>query len=86
MCVFPNYCPLGENKTYNPNRNGILTVIKMSFKTEMDNFFTRNCYSEVERDAVKGSLSYQRAVASDDTIEAQEIATKIQEFSVRATV
>jgi hypothetical protein len=84
--VLPHCCPFGENKTYNPNRNGILIVIKMSFKTEMDNFFARNCYSEVEREAVKGSLSYQLAAASDDTIEAQEIATKIQEFSVRAAV
>jgi hypothetical protein len=56
----------------------------MSFKTEMDQFFTRNCYSEMEREAVKGSLDYQRAAGSDDTIEAQEIATKIQECSVRA--
>ena len=52
----------------------------------MDQFFARNCYSEKERDNVKASLAYRRAVESDDTIEAQEIATKIQETSVRAAV
>jgi len=58
----------------------------MTSKTEMDQFFARNCYSEKERDNVKASLAYRRAVESDDTIEAQEIATKIQETSVRAAV
>ena len=52
----------------------------------MDQFFICNCYSENERNKVKGSLAYQRAVENDDTIQAQEIATKIQESSVRAAV
>jgi hypothetical protein len=58
----------------------------MSSKTEMDQFFARNCYSEKERDKVKASLAYRHAVESNDTIEAQEIATRIQESSVRATI
>jgi hypothetical protein len=58
----------------------------MSSKTEMDQFFARNCYSEKERDKVKASQAYRHAVESNDTIEAQEIATRIQESSVRATI
>jgi hypothetical protein len=58
----------------------------MTSQNKMDQFFMRNCYSENERNTVKGSLAYQRAVENDDTIQAQEIATKIQESSVRAAV
>jgi hypothetical protein len=56
---------------------------KMSAKTEMDQFFARNCYSETEREKVKASAAYQRALDSDDTIGAQEIATQVQESSQR---
>jgi hypothetical protein len=58
----------------------------MSSKTEMDQFFARNCYSEKERDKVQASPAYRRAVESNDSIEAQEIATQIQESSVRAAI
>jgi hypothetical protein len=51
----------------------------MSAKTEMDQFFARNCYSETERQKVKATAAYQRAVESDDAIGAQEIATQVQE-------
>jgi hypothetical protein len=33
----------------------------MTFETEMDQFFVRNCYSEKERLRVKACLAYRRA-------------------------
>ncbi|HEY5298221.1 MAG TPA: hypothetical protein VIK59_09860 [Verrucomicrobiae bacterium] len=51
----------------------------MSFKTEMNFFFVRNCFSETQRERVKVSSAYQRAMDNNDAIEAQEIATQIQE-------
>ena len=51
----------------------------MTFETEMNQFFARNCYSEKEREKVKAWPAYQRAAERDDTIEAQEIATQVQE-------
>jgi hypothetical protein len=59
---------------------------RMTSETEMNQFFTRNCYSEKERDEVKASPAYRRAVESDDTIGAQEIATQVQESSHRAPI
>jgi hypothetical protein len=52
---------------------------RMTFETEMDQFFARNCYSEKEREMVKAWPAYRRAAGNDDTIEAQEIATQVQE-------
>jgi hypothetical protein len=45
----------------------------------MNHFFVRNCYSEKEREKVKASPAYQLAVEKSDTIEAQEIATRVLE-------
>jgi hypothetical protein len=55
----------------------------MTFETEMNQFFARNCYSEKERDKVQASPAYRRAMESNDSIEAQEIATQIQEGKER---
>jgi hypothetical protein len=51
----------------------------MTFDTEMDQFFARNCYSEKERSRVKDCLPYQFAAQNNDTIQAQEIATRVLE-------
>ncbi len=51
----------------------------MTFETEMDQFFARNCYSEKERTRVKSWGPYQVAVAKKDIIEAQEIACRVLE-------
>ena len=51
----------------------------MSFKSEMNLFFARNCFSETQRERVNVSSAYQRAMENNDAIEAQEIATQIQE-------
>jgi hypothetical protein len=51
----------------------------MTFETEMDQFFVRNCYSEKERGRVRAWPAYQLAVQKKDTIEAQEIATQVLE-------
>ena len=51
----------------------------MTFETEMDQFFARNCYSESERNRVKAWRPYQLAAAKNDIIEAQEIATRVLE-------
>ena len=51
----------------------------MTFETEMDQFFARNCYTEKERIRVKAWTPYQRAAEKEDTIEAQEIATRVLE-------
>lgn len=51
----------------------------MTFENEMDQFFSRNCYSEKERTRVKSWRPYQLAAEKDDTIEAQEIATQVLE-------
>jgi hypothetical protein len=51
----------------------------MTFETEMDHFFARNCYSEEERLRVKACLAYRRAEENNDATQAQETATQIQE-------
>jgi len=51
----------------------------MTFETEMDQFFGRNCYSEKERLRVKACPHYRRAAENNDTIQAQEIATRVLE-------
>ena len=51
----------------------------MTFENEMDQFFARNCYSEKERGRVKAWRPYQLAAEKNDTIEAQEIATRVLE-------
>ncbi len=55
----------------------------MSFETEMNTFFMRNCYTEKERTLVRQWPAYRRAVESDDTTAAQEIATQVQEGKIR---
>ena len=45
----------------------------------MDLFFVRNCYSEKEREKVKNSLAYRLAMEQQDTIQAQEVATRVLE-------
>ena len=53
----------------------------MSFETEMDQFFIRNCYLEKEREKVKASPAYQAAAEMNDVTQAQETATRILEGS-----
>ena len=51
----------------------------MTFETEMDQFFTRNCYTAKERSRVKACGPYQRAAENNDAIQAQEVATQVLE-------
>jgi hypothetical protein len=54
------------------------------FEKEMNQFFTRNCYSEAEREIVKTWVPYQFAMQKDDMTEAQEIATRLIEGKLSA--
>jgi hypothetical protein len=45
----------------------------------MDQFFTRNCYFEKEREKVNASPDYRLAVEKNDATQAQEIASRILE-------
>ena len=51
----------------------------MTFETEMDQFFARNCYSEKERLRVKACVAYRLAAENNDTVQAQETATRVLE-------
>ena len=51
----------------------------MTCETEMTQFFVRNCYSEKEREKVRASMAYQRAVEQNDATQAQEFASRILE-------
>ena len=51
----------------------------MTFETEMEQFFARNCYTEKERSRVKACLAYRRAAETNDAVQAQETATRILE-------
>ena len=51
----------------------------MSFETEMDQFFMRNCIFEKDRERVKAAPSYQLAMELKDVTQAQEIVTRILE-------
>jgi hypothetical protein len=51
----------------------------MTFESEMDQFFARNCYSEMERSKVKACRPYRLAAENNDAIQAQEIATQVLE-------
>jgi len=51
----------------------------MTFETEMDYFFSRNCYTEKERVRVKAWPQYQIAAQIKDTTAAQEVATRVLE-------
>lgn len=55
------------------------TEQEMTFETEMDQFFARNCYFEKERERVKAWPAYRLAVDTEDIIQAQEIATRVLE-------
>jgi hypothetical protein len=57
----------------------------MTFETEMDQFFARNCYTDKERGRVKAWRPYQLAAEKNDTIEAQEIATRVLEQGLGLT-
>jgi len=69
----------------NPPRHGVEsrwlqeTDKNMTSEREMDLFFARNCYSEQEREKVKASSAYRFAMEKDDTVQAQEIATRVLE-------
>ena len=56
----------------------------MTFENEMDQFFARNCYSEMERFRVKECLPYRLAAESNDIVQAQEVATRVLEDAVRS--
>lgn len=49
----------------------------MSFETEMDQFFARNCFFAAERKKVRASRPYQLAAERNDVIQAQEIAMRV---------
>jgi hypothetical protein len=51
----------------------------MSFDTEMDQFFVRNCYFEADRKRVKAWPAYRLAAEKNDVVEAQEIAMRVVE-------
>ena len=51
----------------------------MTFETEMDNFFMRNCYFGKDREKVEASQAYQLAVQMKDVTQAKETATRILE-------
>ena len=51
----------------------------MSFETEMDQFFARNCYFDADRKRVKAWPDYKIAAEKNDVVEAQEIATRVVE-------
>ncbi len=53
-----------------------------TFKTEMDMFFSRNCYSQKERSRVKSCPQYRLAEESDDFVYAQEVAMQITEGKI----
>jgi len=54
----------------------------MTFKTEMDIFFTRNCYSQSERSKIKSCRQYQLAEESNDLVHAQELAMRVMEGKI----
>jgi hypothetical protein len=62
---------------------GVRNGKQVTFETEMNQFFTRNCYSEKERETVKAWPVYQCVLKNDDIIKAQEIATQVQEGKER---
>jgi hypothetical protein len=51
----------------------------MTPETEMDHFFSRNCFIEAERQRVKAWPPYQAAMEKNDLVEAQEIAMRVLE-------
>jgi len=51
----------------------------MTFETEMDQFFARNCFFEKDRERVKAWPAYRLAEESADIVQAQEIATRVIE-------
>jgi len=51
----------------------------MTFENEMDQFFARNCYSEMERSRVKACRPYRLAADNNDAIQAQEISARVLE-------
>ena len=51
----------------------------MTFDKEMEQFFTRNCYSEKEREQVRVWPAYRLARDKNDPTEGQEIATQVLE-------
>jgi hypothetical protein len=51
----------------------------MTVESEMDQFFVRNCYSEIERSRVKACRPYRLAAESNDAIQAQEVAARVLE-------
>ena len=55
------------------------TEKEMTFATEMDHFFARNCYFEKERARVKAWPAYHLAEQKADITLAQEVATRVLE-------
>jgi len=53
-----------------------------AFKTEMDMFFSRNCYSQKERSRVKACLQYRLAEESNDFVYAQAVAMQVAEGKI----
>jgi len=53
-----------------------------AFKTEMDMFFSRNCYSQKERSRVQSCREYRLAEDKNDLIYAQEIAMQVAEGKI----
>ena len=51
----------------------------MTFETEMDYFFARNCFTQVERERVKAWPPYRVAMEKNDVVQAQEIAMRVVE-------
>jgi len=53
-----------------------------AFKTEMDMFFSRNCYSQNERSKVQACRQYRSAEESNDVVYAQEVAMQVAEGKI----
>ncbi|HZR18420.1 MAG TPA: hypothetical protein VFE51_14095 [Verrucomicrobiae bacterium] len=53
-----------------------------AFKTEMDMFFSRNCYTQEERSRVQACREYRLAEDNNDLIYAQEVAMQIAEGKI----
>ena len=54
-----------------------------TFKTEMDIFFARNCYSQKDRSKVQACRQFRLAQDANDLVYGQEIAMQVLEGKMR---
>jgi hypothetical protein len=75
-------CRVFADKQCDLNPFLTVTIANMSFKTEMDIFFMRNCCLGDERSRIKDCRQYKIAEESNDIIHAQEIAMHVMEGKI----